>query len=206
MKMKKTYFIGIIFFCMFSFHAKSQSSVGAKVDMNLSNFAVKTTHLKSSINVGGSAGLFYKYTRHNRAIETDVMFRYLTSKFKNLDTGETADYRYIGIALPVYFLMQADIDNQSLYLGMGPFASYGMSGYYKSNNQRIDLYSENPINGKAKMRRWDFGAGFITGYELKCRLQFNLNFQIGFRNMIKNGFESDELMSVLLGLGVGYRF
>ena len=101
-------------FCMLTFHIKGQSSSGVKADANLSNFWInQSTHLKSSMKAGGSAGFFYKYTLHNRAIETDIMFRYLTSEFKNRDTGETADYRYFGIELPVYFMLQAEIDNQT---------------------------------------------------------------------------------------------
>ena len=117
---------------MLSFHTKGQSSAGVKADVNLSNFWVNTsTHLKSSMKAGGSAGFFFKYAHtENRAIETDLMFRYCTSEFKNRDTGETADYRYFGIELPVYFMLQAEIDNQTLYLGLGPFVSFGFFSYY----------------------------------------------------------------------------
>jgi len=159
------------------------------------------------MKVGGSAGFFYKYAHtENRAIQTDIMFRYLTSEFKNQSTGETADYRYFGIELPVYLMLQAEIDNQTLYLGMGPFTSFGISSYYKSTFRSIELYEEDPISGKATMNRWDYGVGFIIGYELKCRLQFNFNYHLGFRNMVGGGFEDMDMISQLVGLGVGYRF
>jgi len=207
--MKKLHFIGIIALCMISFQAKGQSSVGVKTDVNLSDFWVnQSTHLKSNMKVGGSAGFFYKYALalHNRAIQTDILFRFLSSEFKNQSTGETADYRYFGIELPVYFMMQAEIDDQTLYLGIGPFASFGLSSYYQSPFRRIELYEEDPVSGKATMRRWDYGVGFIIGYEMKCRLQFNFNYQMGFRNMVGDGFENIDMISQLVSLGVGYRF
>ena len=205
--MKTSHFIVILTFCMFTFHTKGQSSAGVKADVNLSNFWInQSTHLKNSMKTGGSAGFFYKFTLHNRALETDLMFRYLSSEFKNRATGETADYRYFGIELPVYLMLQAEIDSQILYVGMGPFASFGFSSYYQSALRRIELYREDPISGKATMQRWDYGVGFIFGYELKCRLQFNFNYHLGFRNMMGGGFENVNMVSQLNSLGVGYRF
>ena len=202
--MKKFPYIVFIAFCMIALQANAQSSAGVKADMNLSNFWVnESTHLKSKVKAGCSAGFFYKYMRNeNRAMEADMMFHYHTSEIYHQDTDETADYRYLGIELPVYAIIQADTDKGLLYLGMGPFASFGLYSRYTSGIHSINPYQKE----RSTMRRWDFGAGFIAGYELECKLQFNFNFQLGFRNLVGDGFENADMISTLISLGVGYRF
>jgi hypothetical protein len=197
-----------ILLCMITPHTKAQSAAGVKTDVNLSSFWInQSTNLKSSMKAGGSAGFFYKYAyRENAAIQADMMFRYRSSVIKHQTTGETADYRYFGIELPVYALHQAEIDNQTVYFGVGAFASFGLQSRYKSNTQSIDLYKKDQSGDKSILHRWDFGIGFIIGYEMKCRLQINFNYQMGFRNLVDDGFENVNMISALGSLGVGYRF
>ncbi|MDR2145096.1 MAG: PorT family protein [Tannerella sp.] len=199
---------GFVLLCVLAFSAKAQSSAGVKTDLNLMNFYVNDTcNLTSSMKAGGSAGFFYKYVyAENTAIEIDVMFHYRTSKIKNRTTGETAEYRYHGIELPVYSIKQIDAGQGLLYLGVGSFASVGFFSRYEAADRMIDLYKKDRTNGKTMMYRWDFGAGFIIGYELKCHLQFNFNYQLGFRNMFDESFGNVWMSSNLIGLGVGYRF
>jgi len=193
---------------MLSLHANGQSSMGVKSDVNLSNFWInQSTHVKNSMKTGGSAGFFYKYKwREYRVLQMDMMFRYRTSEFKNHDTGETADYSYFGIEIPVYSMLQAEIDNQIIYVGLGPFASVGICSRSRSNDRSINLYQKDPTYNKTPIHRWNFGAAFIIGYELQCRLQFNFNYQLGFRNMAGEVFENVDMISQMFGLGVGYRF
>ena len=112
----------MILFCVLSFPAKAQSSAGIKADVNLSGLLIsQSVNLKNSMKAGGSAGFFYKYEfLENRAVEADIMFHFRTSKMTNKTTGETSDYLYFGIELPLYALIQADIDNRKLYFGLGP--------------------------------------------------------------------------------------
>ena len=198
----------MILFCVFAISAKGQSSAGVKADMNLSGLLTnQSTHLKIRMKAGGSAGFFYKNKwSENRAVQADLMFRYHASELKTLSTSETADYRYFGVELPVYFLMQADFDDRKLYLGMGPFASFGLFSQYKSGTRTINPYKKDPTGDRARINRWDFGVGFIIGYELKCNLQFNFNYQLGLRNLLDTGLEKVEMFTQLVSLGVGYRF
>ena len=206
--MKKTHFICIIAFCVLPFYAKGQSSVGVKADINLSNMWItKSTNIKTNMKAGGSAGFFYKYKwREFRAVQADMFFRYRTSEVINQVTGETADYSYFGIEIPVYSLLQAEIDNRIFYVGLGPFASVGLYSRSHSNDRSINLYQKDPTYNKTPIHRWNFGAAFIIGYELKCRLQFNFNYQLGFRNMSGDVFENVDMISQAVCLGAGYRF
>jgi hypothetical protein len=207
-KIKKSYLTGVIFFCVFGLHTKGQSSAGAKADINLSKLLItQSANLKIKTRAGVSAGLFYKYAyRENAAIQADIMFRHRTSEIKNQTTGETADYTYFGVELPVYSLRQAEIDNQLLYFGIGAFASFGCFSRYQTDTRHINPYKEGRSGNQPVIRRWDFGAVLIIGYELPCRLQFNLNWQMGLHNMVNNGFENVEMISALVGISVGYLF
>jgi hypothetical protein len=203
-KMKKLHFFVLLTFCMIVFHAKGQSSVGVKADMNISGLLTSpAANLKSSMKAGGSAGFFYKYTRfENRAIQADMALNYHTSEIFNRDTGETADYRYLGIEIPLYLIIQADMEEGLFYLGVGPYLSFGLYSHFKSDIRSINLYDKE----KSNIHRLDFGPGLIIGYEMKCNLQFNFNYQLGLRNMVGDGFENVDLISQLVGLVVGYRF
>ena len=198
----------MMFFCLLALHAKGQPSVGVKADVNLSNFWInQSTHVKSGMKAGGSAGLFCKYKwREYRVLQMDMMFRYRTSEVKNQSIGETADYRYFGIELPLYSMLQAEFDNQIIYVGLGPFASVGLCSHSHSNDRCINHYRKDPANNKSPVRRFDFGVGFMIGYELKYRMQFNFNYQLGFRNMLGDVFENVDMISQMFSLGVGYRF
>jgi len=159
------------------------------------------------MKVGSSAGFFYKYAfLENRAVEADMMFHFRTSKMKNKTTGETSDYRYYGIELPLYALIQADIDNRKLYFGLGPLVSFGLFSHNETETRRINLYKKDIVSGRTAVRRWDFGVGIIIGYETKCNLQININYQLGFRNLLDTNLEKVEMFTQLVSLGVGYRF
>ena len=103
-------------------------------------------------------------------------------------------------------MMQAEINDQIIYVGLGPFASVGLYSRLHSTDRSINLYQKDPIYNQTPIYRWNFGAAFIIGYELKCRLQFNFNYQMGLRNMSSDAFENVDLISQMVGFGVGYRF
>ena len=196
----KPHFIIIIIFCVFSVPANGQFSVGVRADANMSGFwGSPITNANSSMQTGGSAGIFFKYKWHEyRVIQTELMFSFRTSEVKNQNTGETADYRYFGIELPLYSMLQIETGDQKIYAGFGGFVSVGLY----SNCHNINLYRKSEL----AMRRWDFGTAVTIGYEMKNRLQFNINSKIGLRNLVSNGFDNKNMLSLMVGLGVGYRF
>jgi hypothetical protein len=206
--MKPVHFFAMMTFCMMTFHAGGQSSFGIKADVNLSNFLTnQSMQVVSSARAGSTAGIFCKYTlNESRAVEMDMMFNYRASKIHNGNTGETAAYRHLSMELPLYAMLQADIDDQSLYLGLGPFVSVGLHSRYKSAIRDINLYEKEQNTDKATIHRFDFGVGFIIGYELKCNIQINASFQLGFRNLLGANYENVEMISTLFSFGAGYRF
>jgi len=159
------------------------------------------------MKAGYAAGFFYNYLwRETAGIQADMLFRFRSSTIESKEGGEKADFSYYGIELPVYFMQKIEIDDYFALLGIGPYASYGLQSRLKSPHQNIDPYKIDPLSEKSKMHRWDFGVGFIIGYELKSGLQFNFNYLMGFRNLVNDGFEGSNMIANSLGFGVGYRF
>ena len=114
----------------------------------------------------------------------------------------------------IFFVSETSIEKNRSFFGivitfqvqfrLGPLVSFGLFSHSETDTRRINLYKKDPTSDRAAIRRWDFGAGIMIGYETKCNLQFNFNFQLGFRNMFDASYENVELFSV--GVGVGYRF
>jgi hypothetical protein len=170
-------------------------------------WATKSAHVKNSMRAGGSTGFFYKYAlTENMALEADMMFRYRSMGIQNLTTGEKGNFRYLTIDVPLYFLHQAEIEQQTLYFGGGAFTSYGLVSSYKTDTRSVNPYKKDLTSGKAMMNRWDYGFVFIVGFEAKNHLQINFNFQMGLRNMLDDSFENVTMISGLVSVGVGYRF
>ncbi len=135
-----------------------------------------------------------------------MMFHYQTSGIEDSNTGNKSDYHYVGMEMPVYGMMQAELESSMLYLGFGPFASVGLMSRYETDGHSIDPYKKSRASGRAMMHRWDFGIGFIFGYELGLGLQFNVNYHLGFRNMLNAGSDKTTMTPQMFGAGVGYRF
>ena len=87
----------------------------------------------------------------------------------------------------------------------GLFTSFGIISRFKSEKLRLDPYKKSTTNNKAILYRWNYGVGLILGYELASGLQFNLNYQLGFRNVIDDS-DRGSMITRLMELGIGYRF
>ena len=205
---KLTLCVIMIVLCSLTQKIKAQSVVGMKAGVNLSDFWIsESAQFGSTMKAGLSIGNFLRCQfRDNVGLEADMMFRYQTSKMKDLATGETSDYHFLGFEVPVYGMIQADIEQNMLYLGFGPFASAGLFSRLESGGRKTDPYKKNETDSDAMMHRWNFGVGFIVGYELGLGLQFNINYQLGFRNVLDTNSGNASMIPQLMELGIGYRF
>ena len=207
--MKKLILCGImIVLCSFIPKIKAQPAVGMKAGVNLSNFWLsESAQLENSMKPGFSSGFFFRFRlRDNVCLETDMMFRCQNSEMKDLTTGKTSDCRFLDFEIPVYCMIQADIEQNMMYLGFGPFASVGLISRFESGGSRTDPYKKKGPNGKAMMHRRNFGVGFIAGYELGLGLQFNINYQLGLINVLDADSDKATMIPQLMEFGIGYRF
>ena len=207
--MKKLIFcLTMISFCPLIPKLQAQSAVGMKVGVNLSDFWVsESAQLESSSKAGFSLGNFFRcQLREYVGLEIDMMFRYQNSEMKDLVTGKTSDCYFLSFEIPVYSMLQAYIKQNMVYLGGGLFTSYGIISRFESGGSRIDPYKKYDTNSKTMLHRWNFGVGFIVGYELEIGLQFNINYHLGFRNVLDANSDRGAMIPKLMELGIGYRF
>ena len=195
---------------LYSFMPKLQAQldVGMKAGVNLSDFWVsESVKLESSMKTGFSFGNFFRYQyRDSRGVEADILFRYQNSEMKDFYVGKTYDCHFLSVELPIYNMIQAEINQNMLFFGYGLFTSFGIISRFKSEKLWIDPYKKSTTNNKVILYRWNYGVGLILGYELASRLQFNLNYQLGFRNVIDDDSDRGSMITRLMELGIGYRF
>ena len=207
--MKKLILCGImITLCSLVPKLQAQPAVGVKAGVNLSNFWIsESAQLESSMKTGFSSGIFLRcLLRDYVGLEADMMLRYQNSVMKDLTTGEESDCRFLDFEIPVYGMIQANIEQDMVFLGFGPFASVGLAGRFESAGNRTDPYKKSGTDSNAMLHRWNFGVGFIAGYELEMGLQFNINYRLGFRNVLDADSDKASMIPQLMELGVGYRF
>jgi hypothetical protein len=130
----------------------------------------------------------------------------------NNDTKTNISY----LELPVNFLYKPILGAGKLLLGAGPYAGYAIGGKVKGDNGDTDLEFESDLpTGQAlkyfyTVKRFDFGANLLVGYEFSNKFSAQLNAQLGLANISPkvDGFDSDDYKTKNTGFGVslGYRF
>ncbi len=176
-------------------------SGGVKADAGMSGLLFKKTpDTKSNLGFGGSAGGFLKLElSENFAIQPELLLQFKNSKLESKSTKLKTDYQYFGLQLPVYALGQFNLGSGKFYAGAGPYIRYGFSAKQKLDGNKIDLYKDKI------MKRFDFGAGVLVGYEFSNKIQINAGYKMGFADLNKAKGDA-ETRNHELSLGIGYRF
>ena len=182
-------------------------SGGFKTEVNISNFSLSDMpDAKSKINIGGTFGGFAKLDLSAHfAVQGDVLCHYKTS---SLEQGAVkSDYQYRGLEIPVYAMSQLKMNNgDRFYVGVGPYAEYGLNAEYKTGANEIDLYEEDETTGKASMTRLAIGAAAIIGYEFGCGIQVNVGYKTGLTNALEANKGDASMFPNTVSIGIGYRF
>ncbi|NII29620.1 PorT family protein [Pseudoflavitalea sp. X16] len=139
-----------------------------------------------------------------------------STKGANWDDDDDTKTNISYLELPVNFLYKPVLGTGKLLLGFGPYAGYAIGGKVKSDDGDVDLEfeSELPANQVGMyfytVRRFDFGANLLAGYEFNNKLSFQLNAQLGLTNISPEvvGADKDDFKTKNTGFGVsvGYRF
>ncbi len=203
--MKKTLFTILSVFLtvgMISVNAQTPIKYGVKADMNISNFLLKDMDdAKSTMRVGPSVGGFMKIDLHeNFAIQPELSFFYKNNKME--EDGDKDTFKQWGMQLPVYALAQSENFMGRVYGGFGPYVGLGFDARFKDAD--VDLYKK--VDGETPMTRWDFGLGFLLGYEFNNGLQINAGYQFGFINQLDAFKDDAKMRTQTVNVGIGYSF
>jgi hypothetical protein len=118
------------------------------------------------------------------------------------------------LELPVNFLYKPVLGTGKLLLGFGPYAGYAIGGKIKSDNGDVDLEFDSEVSptdpdAYRTLKRFDFGANFLVGYEFTNRFSAQLNAQLGLVNINPEytGMDTDaKTKNTGFGVSLGYRF
>lgn len=118
------------------------------------------------------------------------------------------DYHYNYLELPVNFLYKSPLGPGRLFAGLGPYFAYGLRG--KVTGLPIDPPAKIIFDGKTPMntmgdyhaKRFDAGANFIIGYELKMGLLISANYSLGLTN--STPWSGYNYKNRYLGISLGY--
>lgn len=177
-------------------------SMGVKADANMSNFLLKDIPaMKSKMGFGASLGGFVKVDfTENFAVQPELLFHFKNSKDEIKLTGIKTDYQYFGAELPVYAIGQMSLGDGRFYAGVGPYIGFGFDAKSKIGGVKTNLYKNDVL------KRFDFGAGVMIGYEFSNRMQINAGYKMGSINTLDTKIGDSKKRNQTINLGVGYRF
>ena len=180
-------------------------SFGIKAAANLSDLLIRNTdNYQITMKPGASAGVFLKLASKHFAFHYELWLRYKTFEMKNAETQTNTDCRYWSLELPIYFLGQIPTNAGKLFIGGGPYASFGLDG--KQDPGNIDIFNKNTTTGKPFMQRWDFGLGATAGFEINNGIIVFGGYQVGLINVLNVEKDNATMKNKTISFGIGYKF
>lgn len=142
-------------------------------------------------------------------VQPGLLFSTKGAKFDdNADTKVNISY----LEIPVNFLYKPVLGTGKLLLGFGPYAAFAVGGKIKNDNADVDLKFANEVNlaspdAYRTLKRFDFGANFLAGYEFSSKFSAQLNAQLGLVkiNPKYTGNTNAKYRNTGFGVSVGYR-
>jgi Outer membrane protein beta-barrel domain len=164
--------------------------------------------LKTGFHVGVNAEIpiapeFY--------LQPGVLF---STKGAKADDGADTKVNISYLEIPVNFLYKPVLGTGKLLLGFGPYAAFGVGGKIKSGDDDVDIKFDKEVNPASPdvfrtLKRFDFGANFLVGYEFTNKFSAQLNAQLGLVKINPEftvGDTDAKYKNTGFGVSVGYRF
>lgn len=218
----------ILLLAMLGFTAtQAQVKFGIKAGYSMTNmsqqYPASVTLPAAKTLSGFHAGLLFDFIlAENFSLQPELLYSakgYHTTPYYNLrppvvqpaepqpEGKMSINYHYNYLELPVNFLYKLPLGPGRLFGGFGPYLAYGLNGkvtglpYTDVFKIRFDgKAATNSIDFHAK--RFDAGANFIIGYELKMGLLVSANYSLGLTN--NNPWAGYNDKNRYLGISIGY--
>lgn len=114
------------------------------------------------------------------------------------------------LELPIHLVRKWNFTNLGkFYVGAGGYLAKGISGNIKYETPGVATTDKLKFGANNDLRRFDTGLDFITGFEFRNRMIFNIGYKLGLNN-IGSIPEQDAGISVIKNrefvIGLGYIF
>lgn len=121
---------------------------------------------------------------------------------KYADEVDKAEFKPYYLKLPVDLIYKVKMEGGELFGGLGPYAALGLFGNYVENGHKTKLnYGNSPDDD---LKRTDFGADFIIGYELNNGVFLDAGYSLGFSDIAPANNTNYKTKNMLFGISVGY--
>jgi len=146
------------------------------------------------------------------SISTSIPHRNIPDESTKSDQVYSLGY----LELPVTFAFYAPVRESLIFIGIGPYVSYGLVGKYRyrvtESNKQNRLDSTRNLNisfdGNTKndltARRLDYGAALEVGVEFRNRMFVTLNYTAGLVNVFEKRYWALQNRNRDLRIGFGY--
>lgn len=207
--------------------AFSQVNWAVQVHGNLASSSLKgegTEALEKSSQLGFGAGVLANVNLANQlSLRTSLNLLQKGGKFSFNGSGMggeiipsvDATNKLYYAELPVNLVYNVNLSSGTLYFGAGPSLGYGLFGKTKvsysnplnpseKETEESDAFKKEE-DGGAGLKRFDFSANAIAGYQFGNGLFVNAGYLLGFSNLI-DGEDDASMKNRGLQLTVGFQF
>lgn len=198
--MKKTLLLVLVLFMTGSLFA--QTRVGIRGGPNFSSITsrVNGTKTTSKIITSLEAGLTADVRLADEFyLQPGLLFEGKGGISKNSDTKTVVSY----LQVPVDFLYKPVLGKGNFVIAFGPYFAFAVAGKYKSGSTTVDAFSNDA--GSARLKHFDAGANFQTGYEWHNGLFLVMHTDLGLTNILANP-NGNSIKNTSFGVSVGYQF
>lgn len=196
-----------------SVHSFAQVTFGVKAGFNLSNMLMKdndynySKEMKFKMKPGFNFGPTLELPISDKiSFETALLLSTYGVKAEyNYGEGTTkGSLNTLYLTLPLTAKAKVDLGGQQLFVALGPYLGYGLSGKYKedgSPDQDVKWGSSSSDDFKP----FDFGLHVGAGIEIKA-IEVGITYDLGLANFAVSTENGYKEMNRLLALSIGYKF
>ncbi|WP_295126500.1 porin family protein [uncultured Chitinophaga sp.] len=213
--------------------ASAQARLGVKGGLNLSNITVSNDGSvdNNKMLAGWNAGLVADFPLSDiLSIQPGVFY---STKGSKVERGNSGDVDYFKsttnpayIEIPVNFVGKIPLGgdgSNKFFIGLGPYAAFGIAGKNKyqlgsgdlavTGESNIKWDDDSPFNtgdpnqGFDKYKRFDWGGNILTGFEFG-NVIVSAQYGLGFAKILSGEDDSrnDKNKNRVLSFSVGYLF
>ncbi len=191
--------------------ATAQSRFGIIAGPSFGKFKAKSSGLTIS---GSSLTSFHAGFLMDAALTENIYFQpqlLLSGKGGKMEITNTveATLNPFFVEVPLNFLYKAPAGSGKVFAGLGPYVGVGIFGKSKGESDGTSV-SENIQFGSEDdddMKRFDYGANFVAGYEFANGLLINVNYSLGLADLSPATDGGDASFKLqYFGISLGYLF
>ena len=204
--MKTTKTIVLMLMILLASVSLSAQKIGLTGGVAFANVTAKLEGVSVSAKMkpGFTMGVFTDIpVSSNFSFQPALNFVQKGSKSGDETYKDKLNYNYLEV--PLNFIY----NNSGFFIGAGPSTSFGISGKEEFIDKQDPANSENTKvkfgSAEEEVKRCEFGANVLTGYQTAGGFMFSVNYNLGLNNIANgNAIEGGTIKNKYFALKIGY--